>query len=321
VISSWGREQFRLAADKDPTIPIEAWISLQQAERLFAANNTTYAEQKAAALSRDFTPLTLRQKARFRSEQTVRTVSSRNVLAKLPGRDPDLKKEWLIYTAHWDHLGRDERLEGDQIYNGALDNAIGTAGLLELAKAFQSAPEPPRRSILFLALTAEEQGLLGARHYANDPVYPLRHTVANINMDGLNPWGRTRDIRLVGDGNSTLEDLTAEFVEQQNRVLLPDPNPERGTFYRSDHFEFVRKGIPALYLKSGIEYLDYPPGYGEAKVQNFINNDYHKVSDEVKSDWDLRGAVEDLKLLFQVGWRVAEQDHWPKWKPTSEFKR
>lgn len=321
VINSWGREQFRLASDKDPTVAIAGWISLAQAERLFEANGTSYEAQKQAALDRSFRPLTLRQKATFNARQTVREVRSRNVLAMVPGRDPALRDEWIVYTAHWDHLGRDERLEGDQIFNGALDNAIGTAGLLELARAFQSAEPSPRRSILFVALTAEEQGLLGARHYTSEPIYPLDKTLANINMDGLNPWGRTRDIQLVGAGTSSLEATTKQFVERRGRILLPDPNPERGTFFRSDHFEFVRKGIPALYLKSGGQFIDHPPEYGEAKVRDFINNDYHKVSDEVKDDWELSGAVEDLRLLFEVGWQVAEEDDWPTWHPDSEFQR
>jgi Zn-dependent M28 family amino/carboxypeptidase len=192
--------------------------------------------------------------------------------------------------------------------------------LLELAKGFKALPTAPKRTVLFLAVTAEEQGLLGAKYYAANPLYPLDRTVANINIDGINQWGRTRDVVVVGYGNSTLDDILAEAAAEQGRVLAPDPESEKGFFYRSDHFEFAKKGVPALYTDSGTEFLDKPTGYGQSKREEYTANDYHKPSDEVKPDWDLSGAVEDLALMFNVGYRVAQSPTWPEWKPGTEFK-
>ena len=225
-----------------------------------------------------------------------------------------------MYVAHWDHLGRDEALEGDQVYNGAADNATGTAGLIELARAFTEAEVRPRRSIVFLAVTAEEQGLLGSKHYGENPLYPPGQTVAAFNMDVLNQWGRTRDLTIVGMGQSEL-DLYAEAVaERLGRTLSPDPEPEKGFYYRSDHFSFAKAGIPAFYADPGIEYLDKPDGYGIVKREEYTINDYHKVSDEIKADWDLSGAVEDLNFMYELGTTLADSDVWPQWSATSEFR-
>lgn len=225
-----------------------------------------------------------------------------------------------MYVAHWDHLGRDESLAGDQIFNGAADNATGTAGLIELARAFVAAPERPRRSVLFLAVTAEEQGLLGSKHYGENPVYPAAQTVAALNMDVLNQWGRTRDLTIVGMGQSALDEVAAGVADQLGRILASDPEPEKGFYYRSDHFSFAKVGIPAFYADPGVEYLDKPPGYGLEKREEYTVNDYHKVSDEVKPDWDLSGAIEDLTFMYRMGARLAGGDDWPEWSETSEFR-
>ena len=320
VVNSWGRERFDLAGLIGPKVEIAAWISLERAQQLFAANGTTYEAAKAAAVRRDFKAMAFRERATFSAHNTTRSLSSKNVLALLPGESAKLRDEWLIYTAHWDHLGRDPKLDGDQIFNGALDNASGTAGLLELARVFAQTRPRPKRSVLFLAVTAEEQGLLGSAFYAAHPVHPLSRTLANINMDGVNQWGRTRDVRIVGAGSSTLEDTLAQQARLQGRVTQPEAHPERGTFYRSDHFEFMKQGLPALYAKSGDDYIGRPAGYGEAKVNEFIDRDYHKVSDEIKPDWDLSGAVEDLELMRAVGIQVANGRLWPQWRPDAEFK-
>jgi Zn-dependent M28 family amino/carboxypeptidase len=320
VVNSWGRERFDLAESSKPTVDIAAWISFARAQKLFADAGLSFETLKRKALSRDFKPIPLGIRASFTAKNTVRSVKSRNVLAKREGSDPKLRDEWIIYTAHWDHLGTNAD-QGDHIFNGAADNAIGAAGLIELGSAFAADPRPPKRSMLFLAVTAEEQGLLGTAYYAAHPPYPLNKTLADINMDGLNQWGRTRDVRVVGYGNSTLEEVLAKAAKEQHRVILPEAHPERGTFYRSDHFEFARVGIPALYAKSGDDYRDKPAGYGEQKVNEYIDKDYHKVSDEVKPDWDLSGAVEDLQLLFNVGYDVANDRHWPVWKKGAEFKK
>ena len=320
VVNSWGRERFNLESDRSPKSKIAGWISLERAQKLFAANGTSYEAMKAAALRRDFRPMPLKQKAAFTAKNLSRSVKSKNVLAKLEGRDPKLRDEWVVITAHWDHLGRNPELAGDQIFNGAADNAIGTAGLLELAEAFAKAPKAPKRSVLFLSVTAEEQGLLGAAHYVAQPPYPLAKTVANLNMDGANQWGRTRDIRQIGRGASTLDAVLDAAAKAQRRLVLPDAHPERGGFYRSDHFEFMKGGVPALYLKAGDDYVGKPAGYGESKVNEYIERDYHKVSDDVKPDWDLAGAAEDLRLFQDIVWRIGEVKKQPQWNPGSEFK-
>ncbi len=322
VTGSWGRENFDIVSDDGnmSRVPIEGWITVDKARELFAAAGQDFDALKEAARRPDFRPVSLNAKATFRAAQSFREVQSRNVVAKIEGSDPARRDEYVIYTAHWDHLGKDESLEGDQIYNGALDNATGTAGLIELARAFQRLPEAPARSILFLAVTAEEQGLLGAKYYAQNPLYPLEKTLANINIDGLNQWGSTEDIVVIGYGNSTLEDILASEAEPRGRVLVPDPEPEKGFFYRSDHFEFAKEGVPALYTDPGVRYIGKPEGYGEQKRAEYTANDYHAPSDEIKPDWDLSGAIDDLRLLFAVGYRVATDDVWPTWKEGTEFK-
>jgi len=322
VEGSWGRENFDIRTpDRNMTrAPVESWIHLDRARELLARSGHDFDALKKAAVRKDFKPVPLRAKANFRITNTIREVDSANVVAKLEGSDPRAKDEYVVYTAHWDHLGRDRSLKGDQIFNGALDNATGTAALLELAEAFTKVQPAPKRSILFLAVTAEEQGLLGAKFYASAPLYPLEKTLANINIDGMNQWGRTKDLVIIGLGNSTLDDITQEAAQAQGRTIKPDPESEKGYFYRSDHFEFAKEGVPALYTDTGVEFIGKPAGYGEQKRDEYTSRDYHKVSDEIKPDWDLSGAVEDAQLLFDVGYRVALGDRWPEWKPGTEFK-
>ena len=320
VSGSWGRENFDVkSADNNMgRVGIESWITLDKARALFSAAGQDFDALKKAARSRDFKPVALNAKANFTLRNSIREVQSRNVIAKLPGaQSPD---EYVVYTAHWDHLGRDSTLQGDQIFNGALDNASGTAALLELAEAFSKSNPKPARSILFLAVTAEEKGLLGAKYYAKNPLYALNKTLANINMDGVNQWGRTSDVVVIGLGNSTLDDVLTEAARSQQRTIAPDAEPEKGFFYRSDHFEFAKQGVPALYTDAGVNFIGKDATYGAQKRDEYTNNDYHKVSDDVKADWDLSGAAEDTKLLYLVGWRVATDSAWPEWKPGTEFK-
>ena len=296
---------------------IEGWMQRDAAASLFEMAGLDFATEKAKAARADFQPVELGVTGRTQVRNTLRTIDSQNVVAMLPGAGaPD---EVVIYMAHWDHLGRDESLTGDQIYNGAADNATGTAGLIELARAF-TLGEPPRRSVLFLAVTAEEQGLLGSRYYGEHPLYPAAQTVAALNMDVLNQWGRTRDLTVVGMGQSQLDDVASEIAGRLGRVLHPDPEPEKGFYYRSDHFSFARAGIPAFYADPGVDYLDKPPGYGIAKREEYTANDYHAVSDEVKPDWDLSGALDDLTFMYHMGARLAATDEWPQWSVTSEFR-
>ena len=322
VSASWGRENFEIRApDRNMSrVSVEAWIHLDRAKELFTAAGTDFDRLKRAAVRKDFKPVSLPAKATFRLTNTIRDIDSQNVIARLEGSDERLRDEYVVYTAHWDHLGRDSSLKGDQIFNGALDNASGTAGLLEIAEAYTRLNPAPRRSILFLSVTAEEFGLLGAKYYATAPLYPLERTLASINMDGVNQWGRTKDIVVIGLGNSTLDDVLIELASRKDRTVVPDAEPEKGFFYRSDHFEFAKQGVPSLYTDSGIEYVGKPAGFGRQKRDEYTARDYHKVSDDMKPDWDLTGAVEDLQLLFEVGYRVAQADRYPEWKPGTEFK-
>jgi Zn-dependent M28 family amino/carboxypeptidase len=322
LIASNTRENFDLQSSDGNSgqVQVQGWLSLGKAREWIAAAGRDYDQLKQAALRRDFQPVPLAAKATFRIKNTLRPVNSRNVIARIDGADPKLRNEYVVVTAHWDHLGRNDKLEGDKVFNGALDNATGTAGLLELAEAFSRLQPPPKRTLLFLAVTAEEKGLLGAKYYAEHPVYPLVRTLANINMDGLNPWGRTKDIEVIGYGQSTLEDILQKAADATGRLVTADSGPEKGRFYRSDHFEFAKQGVPGLYLKGGTFVLGKPTGYGQKKIDEYTERDYHKVSDEVKSDWDMSGAADDLKLLFEVTWQVANGDTVPAWKAGSEFK-
>jgi Zn-dependent M28 family amino/carboxypeptidase len=323
VVSGWGGENFDIEApDRNMgRVAVESWVTLERARELFAASGLDFDSLKGAAATRDFRPVALDAKVSFRLSVKSRAVRSRNVVARLEGSDPRLSNEYVVYSAHWDAFGRDGGLKGDQIRNGALDNGSGVAEMLEIARAFTRMDRPPKRSILFLAVTAEESGLLGAKFYAQNPLYPLERTLADINMDMMNLWGRTKSVVSIGYGNTTLEDLLAEVAAAQGKVVKPDPEPEKGFFYRSDHLEFVKRGVPALtFLHSGADYVGKPDDYGPRKRREYTERDYHKPSDEVKPDWDMAGAVDDVRLLFQVGLRVAEGDKYPEWKPGTEFK-
>jgi len=314
------QENFDIQSPDDnmSRVAVQAWMPEPAVRRLLQEMGHDFDGLKQLALSPDFRPVDLGAQITFELKNQIREIQSRNVVAKLEGAvRPD---EYVVYTAHWDHLGVNPDMEGDNIYNGALDNASGTSLMLEIAEAFTQLPERPDRSILFLAVTAEERGLLGAKYYAENPLYPLEKTLANINMDGINQWGRTGDVVVIGLGNSTLDDVLQAAARTQNRRLVPDAEPEKGFYYRSDHFEFAKQGVPALYTDAGVNYIDKPAGYGQQKRDEYTTNDYHKPSDEVKPDWDLSGAVADGQLLFQVGYRVSQNPAFPEWKPGTEVK-
>jgi Zn-dependent M28 family amino/carboxypeptidase len=318
---SWGREGFDLAGPEAAAAhaPVESWIQRGVAERLFAAAGLDFEAAKRAAVTREFRPLVLPgARASFDCRAETRTIDSFNVAALRRGARAEKRDELLVLTAHWDHLGIDPARAGDRIFNGALDNASGTAALLELAEA--STLLRPDRSLLFLAVTAEEKGLLGSKYYAAHPLHPLERTLANVNMDGLNPYGRTRDVVNVGLGQSTLDEVLVRAAALQGRRIVPDPEPEKGFYFRSDHFSFVKRGVPALYAESGVDYLGREPGWGQARRDRYTSEDYHKPSDEVKDDWDLSGAVEDVALYLRVVWALSQADAWPEWKPGSEFR-
>ena len=316
------REKFDLVTpDKNMgRASIEGWITLDTARKILALGGQNFDALKQQARTRAFKPVALGLKASIAVKNKMRTIDSQNVVAKIEGSDARLKDEYVVYSAHWDHLGVGAPVNGDTIYNGALDNASGVATVLEIARAFTQVRPQPKRSILFLMVTAEEQGLVGSQFYSVSPLYPLTKTVANINIDGVNQWGRTRDLTVVGMGASDLDDYLKAAADEQGRVLRPDPEPEKGFYYRSDHFNFAKQGVPALDPDSGIDFVGKDAAYGKSKRDEYTDKDYHAPSDEIKPDWDLSGAVEDAQLFLAVGYRVANADKMPEWKPGNEFR-
>jgi Zn-dependent M28 family amino/carboxypeptidase len=322
VRGSWSRENFDIAqtGQLPSRVAIEGWITNEKAKELFQECGRDLEALKKVAARRDFRPVPLDCRAEFAIANAVREVRSRNVVAKLEGSDPALKNEVVIFTAHWDHLGRDPALKGDLIFNGAADNASGVAAVLEIARAFTEIQPAPKRSIVFLAVTAEEKGLLGAKYYATRPLYPLERTLADINLDVINLWGLTKDIISIGMGQTSLDELLAAIAGARGRTVAPDADPEKGYYFRSDHFEFAKQGVPALDPKGGRDYIGKSADFGKKKHDEYTKKDYHKPSDEVKPDWDLSGAVEDLRLLLELGYRIAQEPRYPEWKPDSEFR-
>jgi Zn-dependent M28 family amino/carboxypeptidase len=322
VVQGKTAEQFDLVTpDKNMTrSDVEGWITLDQAKALFTMAGQNFDSLKARAATAEFKPVPLGVTATVKLANTLRTIDSRNVVAKLEGSDATLNDEYVIYTAHWDHFGIGEKVNGDSIYNGALDNATGTAGLLTLAKAFKAMNPAPKRSIVFLSVTAEEQGLLGSQYYAVTPIYPLAKTLAVINMDGLNTWGPTKDLAIVGLGNSELDDYAQAAAKEQGRTLIGDAEPEKGFYYRSDHFNFAKVGVPAFDPDEGIEFTGKPAEFGKQKRDEYTTNDYHKPQDEIKPGWDLSGAVQDLNLFLTMGYRIANATKFPEWRQGNEFR-
>jgi len=297
---------------------IEGWMTLDAAKKLFVAAGQSYDEAYAAANVKGFKARPLGLTMSMNVKNKLRRTASKNVLAVLPGAAR--ANEYIIYTAHWDHLGIGAPINGDSIHNGAVDNASGCAALLNIAKAYTQLPKPPGRSIVFLAVTGEEQGLLGSEYYAQHPVFPLNKTVADLNMDALSAYGPMRDLTVIGYGQSELDDYAREAAKEQNRYILPDQHPEKGSFYRSDHFSFAFVGVPALDAKGAFESRARGKAYAEQQSQAYTANNYHQPSDEYNLNWDLRGMEQDARLLFRIGQRLADESSFPKWKPGSEFK-
>jgi Zn-dependent M28 family amino/carboxypeptidase len=318
VIQGKTGEQFDLVTpDKNMgRAAIEGWITLDQAKALLSSAGQDFDQLKQQAATRDFKPVTLGVTASMTIKNTLRTIDSRNVLAVLPGTDAKVADEFVVYTAHWDHFGKN----ADGIFHGAEDDALGCAALIEVARAFTKLATPPRRSILFLAVTAEEQGLLGSQYYATTPIHPLAKTLADINMDSWNVHGRTKDLTLVGYGASDLDDYARDAAAEQGRVVHGDTEPEKGFYYRSDHFNFAKEGVPALDPESGDDYLGKPADYATKVREEWTAKRYHTPKDVVMPDWDLSGTNEDLRVFFAVGYRVAQAERFPEWKPGNEFK-
>ncbi len=320
VSSSWTGPQFDMVrVDKGEHLaPLEGWITKEKATALFNKAGLDLTVLYKAAKTKGFNAVEMNITASASLKNKINHINSQNVAAIIKGTDaPD---EVFIYMAHWDHIGTDPTIEGDGIYNGALDNATGTAGLLELAKAYASLPVKPKRSVMFLAVTAEEQGLLGSAYYAAKPLYPLAKTIGGLNMDGLNNFGPTRDLTVIGQGMSQLEEYLLKNAKAKNRVINADAEAEKGYFYRSDHFELSKLGVPMLYPNSGYDHIEKGVAYGIEKSNEYTANNYHQPSDEYQSTWDMTGAVEDLKLYFLTGQDIVNSKNWPEWYEGTEFK-
>ena len=321
VENSWSGEQFGFVKENNnmDRVAVEGWVTVDVAKELFSKAGLDFETAKANAAKGayhvDMGDLT----ATVNVKNTIKKSVSYNFIATLPGsKTPD---EHIIYSAHWDHLGTDKNRKGDQIYNGAHDNATGTAGMIEVAEAFTKLGKRPDRSMTFLAVTAEEQGLLGSKYYAANPVIPANKTVANINMDSLNLLGKVKDISVVGIGKSQMDELLATAAKEQGRKVSGDPKPSSGGYYRSDHFAFANMGVPAMYAGGGTQAFDEETANYRKRMSLVLRGCYHQPCDRYRDEWDLSGAVQDLQLFYKVGFDISQQSQWPTWNENSEFQR
>ena len=321
IKTSWAGEEFELRGSEGPRMKLKAWATEDGIRKVLQANGKDLDALRASAEKREFKPVPLGINLSIKLTADVREKDTANVLGILPGSDPELKDEVLIYMAHHDHLGIGERdSRGDNIYNGAIDNAAGTASLLSMLKAYASLDSKPKRSIMFAAVGAEEQGLLGSRYFAEHPPIKPGNMAAVINMDGANIIGRTHDVNVIGHGKSNLDTIVTRVAKSQNRIVTPDHFPDRGYYYRSDQFSLAKIGVPGVYLHSGVNVVGKPAGWGKEKLDEWVQNTYHQPSDEYSDDWDLSGAIEDARLLFNVGLNVLQQNEMPAWTPGDEFE-
>jgi Zn-dependent M28 family amino/carboxypeptidase len=322
VRTSWSGQKFSLPDDGGPTVEVQGWATEAASRAVTALGGQDLDALRAAAERRDFRPVPLGVKVSVSLENELSRTSSANVLARLPGRDPARAGQAVLYTAHHDHLGTIPGAApgADAIYNGAVDNATGVAALLEIARAFAALPRPPARSILFAAVAAEEQGTLGSDYLARHPPVPAGRLAAVINMDAMNVFGRTRDVTVVGYGKSSLDADVAAVAALQGRTVKPEAHPDRGAYYRSDHFPLAKVGVPGAYVGAGDDFVGRPAGWGEAQREAWGRANYHQPSDEWRDEYDLSGMVEDAQLLFLLGVRVAEAVKVPTWRPGDEFE-
>ena len=317
VRSSWSGPQLTLTSNNQNELPeFEGWISLQSAKELFRISGLSEDIMEAAKRP-GFKALPMDVSAKIGLKNSFRYAKSNNVIAKINGTER--AEETIIYTAHWDHLGVGEAVNGDSIYNGAIDNAAGVSALFEIAKAFKAAKHKPKRSIIFIALTAEEQGLLGSSFYADNPIYPLNKTVANLNMDAFSPLGATKDVSIVGIGQTDIEDYVVRSAAKFDRIVVGEKNPTSGGFYRSDHFNFVKKGVPGLFMGSGSTLISTDTS-AIAKRKAALANRYHKPQDELDDNWDIKGILADIRLFFDIGYTLSQEKTFPQFKEKSEFR-
>jgi Zn-dependent M28 family amino/carboxypeptidase len=322
VRNSWSGARFGLAPEANtPSLKLKSWVTDETARKIAQLGGKDLDQLRQSAASRAFKPAPLG----VRLDMTLRAQSQRmaspNVVAIYRGNDPTLKNEYVVYSAHWDHLGVRTDQPGDNIYNGAVDNATGVAGMIAIANAFNALGFKPRRSILFIATTAEEQGLLGAEYYASHPLVPIQQTVADINLDSMNALGVTTDISPLGAERSTLGKFVEEVAKENNVTVSPDPRPEQGSFYRSDHFPFAKAGVPAVSFNPGAKFVGHSDKWGEEQFQDYNQHRYHQPSDEYSPNWNFGGMVQQARLAFWIGLRVANATETPQWNRGDEFER
>ena len=321
VESSWGGTRSELAqAPGAPTTKMRAWATREATDAILSLAGKTFDDLNKRAQKKSFKPVPLGVTVSTTIATTLQQVVTSNVIGVLPGSDPLLRDQAVILTAHYDHLGIGKPTAGDSIYNGALDNATGVSALLNLAHAFTALTTGPRRTIIVAAVGAEESGLIGSQFYAENPTVAPGRIAANINIDGINIFGKTRDIIMVGLGKSSIDDVLKSVASWQGRIVKGDQFPEQGSFYRSDQFNFARIGVPCMYLDAGVDYVGKPADFGKKKVEEYIAKNYHQVSDEIGPDWQLDGGIQDLQLTFFVGLRLADNDAMPVWNKGDEFE-
>jgi Zn-dependent M28 family amino/carboxypeptidase len=318
VRNSWSGAQYQVGGQQPKSqVKVQGWLKNDVADRIFKLAGLSLEQAKEMALKPDFMSIPLGMTASVGFKVEYMESESYNIVGYIEGSEfPD---ETIVYMAHWDHLGKEHTPQGVRIYNGAIDNATGTAAIMSIAGKFASMDNPPRRSVVFIAVTAEESGLIGSQYYAQNPLFPLETTVGGINIDGLNVYGPTNDITVIGYNTSELQEYLEKHAAAQERVLVPDRHPERGYFYRSDHFNFVRKGVPMIYANSGNDYIGRGQAFADA-VREDLELRYHSTDDVIHDKWDWRGLDQSLWLFYYIGADLADTDYWPEWYEGTEFK-
>lgn len=321
VQTSWSGELVELPAESEPRVQVKGWVTEDAAKQLVQLAGKDLEQLVQSARSRDFQPVPLGVTTSFAFTSTLERSQTANVFGVLRGGDDELRDEYLIYTAHHDHLGVGEPdASGDKIYNGARDNAAGVAQVLGIAKQFKALPQPPRRSVMFLFVAAEEQGLLGSQYFAQHPTMPAGRIAANINYDGGNIWGRAQDMIYIGKGKSSLDPIVETMAKEQGRTVYGDQLPDRGYFYRSDQFNFAKIGVPSIYQRSSLQYVGRPEGWGLQQWEDYETKSYHQPSDELDASWNFDGMLDDARLGFFIGLAVANDAQLPAWTQGDEFE-
>ncbi len=321
VQSSWGGEQFELPAESEPRIALKGWATEEATRRLLKSSGFDLDKLVTAAKSRAFKPVPLGIRTSIAFTNKLSRVQTANVAGLLPGSDPKLADQVVVFSAHHDHFGIGEPdATGDKIYHGAEDNASGCAQILAMARALVALPEKPRRSVLILFVAGEERGLLGSMYYALHPTFPAGRIAADINFDGGNIFGRTRDVTLISAGKASLDQVAETVAKSQGRVLKPDQFPDRGYYYRSDQFAFAKIGVPALFFDKGTDFISRPPEWGRQKIEEWELKKYHQPGDKLDDSWSFDGMIEDARLGFYSGWLVAQADAMPTWNAGDEFE-